>query len=148
MTPNFTWNEPPCFPILQCWSRLLATIGGFLLLVILIVSPSPVTASGVEARYLSSSGETVHLRITISEPAPQSLILEQYLPPGAKLVAASPPARQLRNSGVVKWLFKRVSPGSLDITMRVEPASAARTISGTIRYRLPGAGMEEQRISR
>jgi len=97
-------------------------------------------AEPVSARYLGVSGDTVRLRLTISSPAPQNIILEQYLPAGAKLVTAAPPARQARNSGVVKWLFKRVSPGAIDVSMQVMPPAAARNVSGTLRYRLPESG--------
>lgn len=97
-------------------------------------------AEPVSARYLGVSGNTVRLRLTIGSPAPQNIILEQYLPSGAKLVTAAPPARQARNSGVVKWLFKRVSPGSIDVSMQVMPPAAARNVSGTLRYRLPESG--------
>jgi len=102
----------------------------------------------VSARYLGVSGDTVRLRLTISSPAPQNMILEQYLPPGAQLVSASPSARQIRNSSVVKWLFKHISAGSIDVSMQVTPPSAARNVSGTLRYRLPGGEMRELRISR
>lgn len=105
-------------------------------------------ADPVNASYLSVSGDTVRLRLIIGSPAPQSLILEQYLPPGATMIGSSPSARQVRNSGVVKWLFKGISPGTIDVSMRVNPASAARSVGGTLRYRMPGDGeMRELRIS-
>ncbi len=115
---------------------------------LLCCPPASVASEPVSARYLGVSGDTVRLRLTISEPAPQSLILEQYLPPGAQLVSASPSARQVRNSSVVKWLFKHISAGSIDVSMQVAPPSAARSVSGTLRYRLPDGGMRELRITR
>lgn len=102
----------------------------------------------VSARYLGVTGDTVRLRVTIGSPAPQSLILEQYLPPGAQMVGSSPSARQVRNSSVVKWLFKNVTPGDIDVTMRVSPPAAAKNVGGSLRYRMPGGGeMQELRIS-
>jgi len=126
------------------------------LIVILFVSfttliiPDDIAAAAepVSARYLGVSGDTVRLRITIGSPSPQNMILEQYLPPGAQMVGSSPSARQVRNSGVVKWLFKNVSPGNIEVSMRVSPPAAARNIGGILRYRMPGGGkMQEVRIS-
>jgi len=126
------------------------------LIVILIVSftsliiPDGIASAAepVSARYLGVSGDTVRLRITIGSPSPQNMILEQYLPPGAQMVGSSPSARQVRNSGVVKWLFKNVSPGNIEVSMRVSPPAAAKNIGGTLRYRMPGGGkMQELRIS-
>lgn len=105
-------------------------------------------AEPVSASYLGVSGDTVRLRVTIGSPAPQNLILEQYLPPGAQMIGSSPSARQVKNSGVVKWLFKNISPGNIDVSMRVSPPAAAKNVGGTIRYRMPGGGkMQELRIS-
>lgn len=105
-------------------------------------------AAPVSAKYIGISGDTVRLRISIGSPTPQSMILEQYLPPGAQLVDSSPAARQVRNSGVVKWLFKKVSPGNIDVSMRVSPPGAARKVGGTLLFRMPGGGkMQELRIS-
>jgi hypothetical protein len=49
---------------------------------------------------------------------------------------------------VVKWLFKGVAPGNIDVFMRVSPASAASGVNGMLLYRMPGGGdMTELRIS-
>lgn len=128
----------------QSWS-LLCT----LFIIVFCCSQSVSAKSPVSARYLGISGDTVRLRLVISSPAPQNLILEQYLPPGTRILSASPAAKQVNSSsGVAKWLFKGVSPGKIDVTMRVSPADAAREVSGTLRYRMPGGGgMNELRIS-
>ncbi len=107
-------------------------------------------ASPVDARYLINSGDTVKLRLTISAPSPQSLIIEQHLVPGTKVLSTSPRAKQAnRKTGVVKWLLKGLSPGNIDITMRVSPSSASKNVQGIIRYRLPGHGtMTELIISK
>lgn len=105
-------------------------------------------AEPVSANHLSISGDTVRLRLMVTSPSPQSLILELYLPPGTQVVATSPAARRANSrSGVVKWLFKGVAPGAIDVSMRVSPASAASRVNGMLRYRLPGGGgMTELRI--
>lgn len=103
----------------------------------------------VIGRYQRTSAATVTVRIIVGSPAPQSLILEQYLPPGTQVLSMSPAGHQVSNSGVVKWLFKNVSPGSFDVNLQLEPPSAAQTIGGTIRYRMPGSGkIQEIRLSR
>ncbi|MFV0439289.1 MAG: hypothetical protein ACK5PS_18060 [Desulfopila sp.] len=104
-------------------------------------------AEPVSARYVGVSGDTIRLRLTIGSPAPQNIILEQYLPAGCQLVSASPPTRQARGSNVVKWLFKGISPGTIEVVMRVNPPEAAKRVNGSLRYRLKDSGkMKEIRI--
>ncbi len=107
------------------------------------------SAEPATGRYISVSGDTIKLQLTIASPAPQNLILEQYVPPGTQILSTSPKARKINSkSGVVKWLFKGVSPGVTIVTMQVSPASATQAVNGILRYRLPGGGMSEQRLAR
>jgi hypothetical protein len=110
------------------------------------------TASGAEpakGHYLAPSGNTIKLQLNIASPAPQNLILEQYVPPGTQILNTSPKARKINSqAGVVKWLFKGVSPGITIVTMQVSPATATQDVNGILRYRIPGGGMSEQRIAR
>lgn len=124
------------------------SIGIFFVLYMLLFFSQTVTAtSPVSARYLGISGDTIKLRLTISAPSPQSLILELQLLPGTQILATSPRAKQTNSrSGIVKWLFKSVSPGAIDVSISVSPAASARNVSGTVRYRMPGNGMTEFQI--
>lgn len=120
-----------------------------LLGMVFCLAQSASAKSPVTARYLEISEDAIRLRLIIGSPCPQNLILEQYLPPGTTILSASPSIRQTNSrSGVAKWLFRRVSPGEIDVTMRVSPAKAAREVRGTLRYRMPGGErMSELRIS-
>ena len=123
----------------------------FMVALVLTLSIPPTTygSEPVAARYNRVAGDTVNLRIEVGKPSPSSLILEQYLPRGTKMVSCSPPARQTGDGRVVKWLFKSVSPGAIDVQMQVSPAASARNVSGVVRYRMPGGGgMREIRVGR
>jgi hypothetical protein len=124
---------------------ILALLGCF----IAATTATAYAAEAVTGRYLAASGNTIKLQLKIASPAPQNLILEQYVPPGTQILNTSPKARKINSrSGVVKWLFKGVSPGVTVITMQVSPAAATKAVNGMLRYRLPGGGMSEQRIGR
>lgn len=136
-------------------SSSFAPIGNMctlILLAIAMVMIVPAVGWGGEpvlAKYHRVSGDTVHLRIDVGNPSPSSLILEQYLPRGTRLVSSSPPARQTGDGRVVKWLFKNISTGAIDVRIQVAPASSARNVTGVVRYRMPeGGGMREIRVGR
>lgn len=103
----------------------------------------------VVGRYLQASGNTIRLQLTVRNPAPQNLILQQHLPPGTKVLSTSPRANKISpNDGVVKWLFKGVSPGKLVVVMQVQPPVSSGSISGTFRYRMQNGSMREGHIGR
>ncbi|WP_136808376.1 hypothetical protein [Desulfosediminicola flagellatus] len=114
----------------------------FLLLTgFLLCSTQEASASPVSGRYLQTSGGMIKLQVNIGSPAPQSIILEQYLPPGTTVTNTLPKARKIESaSGKVIWLFKRVNSGNMNVTMNVSPNSAANSVSGILRYRVPGGG--------
>jgi hypothetical protein len=130
--------------------KVLSLIATFILYVICpLLSQSAMAAEAVHGQYVQTSGDIVTLHITVSNPAPPNLILEQYFPPGTKVLSTSPKARKIDSqSGMVKWLFKSVSPGRIIVTMRIEPAIAKRSVNATLLYRSQRGGMTEHRISR
>lgn len=104
----------------------------------------------ITARYIKTAGDAVSVRITVSKPAPSNLILEQQLPAGTKILSTSPQAKKANTKkGTVKWLLKGLSPGTLDVSMRVSPAISSKDAKGKIRYRNPETGkMTDSQISR
>ncbi len=107
-------------------------------------------ANSVSGRYIQTSGGTVKLRLNIDSPVPQSIILEQHLPPGTQVLSTSPQARKIESrSGTVIWLFKRVKAGNITVAMKVTPDSSANSVKGSLKYRMPGGGgLIETPISR
>lgn len=109
---------------------------------ILLIPLFASAASGqeVKAKYISSSGSQIKIQLTIRQPAPQNIIIEQYLPAGTKVVSSTPKAKQRNSSsGVVKWLLKGLKPGKRVIVMKVAPPLSDKA-SGRLTYRNPGDG--------
>lgn len=97
-------------------------------------------AQQIKARYINESGTTIKLQITIGSPAPQNIIIEQYIPPGTKIISTSPAAKKKsQKNGVVKWLLKGLSPGKRVISMKLSPP-LSRKAHGKLRYRDPQNG--------
>ncbi|MGW8195365.1 MAG: hypothetical protein ACWGOX_13995 [Desulforhopalus sp.] len=94
----------------------------------------------VSARYLSASGKDIVLSLAIGTPAPASLIVEQYLPPGTTVLSTSPRAKKIDNTrGNVKWLFRNTASGNLRLSITLR-APINGGISATVRYRDPQSG--------
>lgn len=113
-----------------------------LILIVWAVAPRPTQAdtSLVQGKYLSSSGTDLVLSLSIQNPAPANLIVEQYLAHGNTIVDTSPNAKKIDNSkGNVKWLFKNTRKGILTLTIRLEEPLRGN-ISATVRYRAPQGG--------
>jgi hypothetical protein len=106
------------------------------------------TDSLVTGKYISSSGTEIVLNLTIQNPAPANLIVEQYLTPDNQIIDTSPQAKKIDNSqGNVKWLFKNTRNGILSLSIRLSnPLNG--DISAIVRYRSPqGGAFTELRIT-
>lgn len=126
----------------------LASLLVIQLVIALLFHADKVYANPVRGQYLNTSGGTVLLQLHIASPAPQNLILEQYIPPGTTVLSTSPRARKVNSqSGVVKWLFKQISTGTINVSMKVSPNESSRAVNGTLRYRAKGGQMVETRIT-
>ncbi len=94
----------------------------------------------VTGKYISALGTEIVLNLTIQNPAPANLIVEQYLAPENKIIDTSPQAKKVDNSqGNIKWLFKNTRNGILSLSLRLsKPLSG--DISAIVRYRSPQGG--------
>lgn len=95
----------------------------------------------VTGKYLSSSGSEIVLHLTIQNPAPANLIVEQYLAPENTIIDSFPRAKKIDNSqGNIKWLFKNIRNGSLSLSIRLSNPLRG-DISAIVRYRAPQSGI-------
>ena len=103
-------------------------------------SEANATDSLVTGKYISVFGTEIVLNLTIQNPAPANLIVEQYLAPENKIIDTSPQAKKVDTSqGNVKWLFKNTRNGILSLSIRLsKPLSG--DISAIVRYRSPQGG--------
>ena len=94
----------------------------------------------VTGKYTSALGTEIVLNLTIQNPAPANLIVEQYLAPENKIIDTSPLAKKVDISqGNVKWLFKNTRNGILSLSIRLsKPLSG--DILAIVRYRSPQGG--------
>ena len=112
------------------------------LLPVLLVSMLTSTAWGqeVSAAYISATGPQITLQLTVKKPAPQNIIVEQYLPPGTKVLSTTPKAKQAgARNGAVKWLLRGIKPGKLVVAMKVSPPLSTKP-QGKLTYRNPKDG--------
>ena len=94
----------------------------------------------VTGKYISVGGTEIVLNLTIQNPSPANLIVEQYLTPENKIIDTAPQAKKIDNfHGSVKWLFKNTRNGILSLSLRLsKPLSG--DISTIVRYRSPQGG--------
>ncbi len=102
----------------------------------------------VTGKYISSSGTDIILNLTIQNPAPANLIVEQYLSPENKIIDTSPMAKKIDAAqGNVKWLFKNTRNGILSLSIQLD-SPLVDEISAIVRYRTPqGGAFTELRIT-
>ncbi len=97
-------------------------------------------AESVSGRYISTSGTAVVLSLNISQPAPASMIVEQYLEPGNNIAATSPHAVKVDLSQTkVKWLFKHVESGKMTLSINLRSPLQGK-VTAIVRYRTPNSG--------
>lgn len=122
----------------------------FLIFVVtLLVSNEIAGASNlVSGKYLSVSGTTVVLSLSIQHPAPANLIVEQYLSPNNSIAGTSPLAIKIDAAqGKVKWLFRNIQSGNITLSIQLK-APLKGNASAMVRYRAPNSGaFTELRIS-
>jgi hypothetical protein len=105
-------------------------------------------ANSVSGRYLSAEGTKVILSLSIQNPSPANLIVEQYFSPGNKIVATSPRAKKVDNAKCkAKWLFRNTRSGNITLSIQLKAPLTGRP-SAMVRYRDPAGGsFKELRIS-
>jgi len=94
----------------------------------------------VTGKYISSNGTDIILHLTIQNPAPANLIVEQYLGPENIILNTTPAAKKTDSTqGNIKWLFKNTRNGILSLTIHLS-APLNGDISAIVRYRTPQGG--------
>ncbi|MFH0781022.1 MAG: hypothetical protein V2B20_03590 [Pseudomonadota bacterium] len=120
--------------------RLILT--AVLALTIIAASIHQVNAADslVTGKYIFSSGADIILNLTIQNPAPANLIVEQYLSPENRIIDTSPQAKKIdNNQGNAKWLFKNTRNGVLSLSIHLD-SPLVGDISAIVRYRTPQGG--------
>ena len=113
----------------------------FLLCSSFLLMAGEIRAEGVQARYLKNRGKTKVLELTIEDPAPTSVIVQQQLPPGTLIQSAVPAYSKFNpEKAKVKWLFKRPNPGVRTITLHYAEPLSGKGASAVIRCKSPSSG--------
>ncbi len=115
-------------------------------LVVVLIAPFPLTGDcwakdSVRAEYRTSSGKLIELRLQVERPQPSHIIVAQTVPPGNKVVGCVPQAQKIdMNTGAIKWLLKKIQPGSITLKVKLAASVEASSISAVLRYRDPASG--------
>jgi hypothetical protein len=121
--------------------RNFVTTGALLALLLALPVIAGAANRSVTCRYLQADGRHIQLQLTIGSPAPATIIVIQYLPPGTAIEQAQPAfSRFNQNSGEAKWLLKGVGAGRLLIDLHLSQPVQAGTVHGEIRYKHPTTG--------
>ncbi len=109
------------------------------LVLLFLLLPQPAWSKDpISGRYTSVTGNKVELLIHIGQPAPTSLIIQQYYPPKLTIANSSPKVSGInRSNGSVKWFFKNPQPGQLRIGLTFKEKVPKSGLSAVIRCRHP-----------
>lgn len=89
----------------------------------------------VTCRYLTASGTTIQLEISVGTPPPATLIVIQQLPPGVNVVGSSPAVKKFsQKDGEAKWLIMGLRTGTTILAMTLDTPVSAGQLSGEMRY--------------
>ena len=83
--------------------------------------PLPAAATEVKAHYTSAQGKTITLKLAVGNPPPNTIIVIQKVPPGAKIIRSTPPHKSYKKKrGEVKWLIKKPATGKMSIQFQLK----------------------------
>ncbi|TKB09349.1 hypothetical protein [Desulforhopalus sp. IMCC35007] len=101
--------------------------------------PTVAQASSVTGRYLSHTGPTIVLEISISKPTPSSIIVEQSIAKSNTIQSVSPNPKKVTKNGQIKWLLTNLRPGKQRLTTQLS-GQLNGNVRGVLRYRDPDSG--------
>jgi hypothetical protein len=121
--------------------RNVLSIGALFFLFSVLALATAVSGSElVSGRYTAASGKNIVLALSIGNPSPSNLIVEQYITPGNSVQATSPKAIKVDNrQGKVKWLFRNTRSGKLQLTITLQTPLQGQ-VEAMARYRDPRDG--------
>ena len=111
-------------------------------LALMLLLPGAVRAANlvVSGQY-ESTGTTLVISVQVGSPPPVAFIVLQHLPTGIKVIQATPrPAGQNRQTGTLKWFFKKPQVGRHTLTIKLSEPVSKNRLRGEIRYRHPISG--------
>jgi len=108
---------------------------------ILICYSSHADAASVTGTYKSVTSKNAVFSITIGNPAPSSLIIQNHHTPGVKASASSPSASKVNyKEGTAKWLLKNTRPGNYTFSITFAGSVIPSDTHLILRYRDPATG--------
>ena len=105
-------------------------------LIFFFSTPFSAYAEVVSARVYQEKGTTTFIEITLSKPAPATVIVEMRLPQGSRIMETSPKfSKQNKKNHSVKWLMKNVKTGSSTIKIVTQTDLDLGSSHVLVRYR-------------
>lgn len=107
-----------------------------------LLTGTTLLAGQVSGEFLTTRGNIIKTHLRIGSPAPQTLIVEERIPPGTQVLSTKPAAQKINDTqGIVKWLFKGIAPGEMVLTLKVKQPLQSKPL-GILRYRDPSTGQD------
>ena len=101
-------------------------------------------ADNISAHYTDRHPTHLTLEIQIRPPAPASIILIQYLPPGTSLKSATPAYKKYnKNKGEVRWLLRNPTSGVIQVGLDLAGPINPEQARAIIRWVDPGNGQPQ-----
>ncbi len=98
-------------------------------------SSQPAAATEVKAHYTGTQGKAITLKLAVGNPPPNTIIVIQTDPPGAKIIRSTPPYKSNKKKhGEIKWLIKKPAVGNMTIQLQLQNPVSAGSVSAMIRY--------------
>ncbi len=111
------------------------------LLICMIFSVQAHAEGIVSGRYFSRTATELALEIKVGSPTPASIIIIQHLPLGITPTAADPPYKKYNaKKGEVRWLLRKVPPGTLTLQLKLSAPVKPDQLSAEIRCMDPSTG--------
>jgi len=95
----------------------------------------------VSGRYHTRTATELTLEVNLGSPTPVNLIIIQQLPPGTAPASANPPYKKYNaKKGEVRWLLRKVQPGTLRVQLKLSSPVKPDQVSAEIRCMDPTTG--------
>lgn len=120
-----------------------------LMLLILLCTSHALAQDSAKIQYINASSKNVVFTVSVTAPAPGSLIIQHFHNPANRLINATPSARRIDNkSGTAKWLIPNARPGRYTFSLTFAGAVHKQSIHAALRYRTPGSGAFREQTAR
>ncbi len=116
---------------------------GLFCILCMVFLPAIAFSGQISGNYRSTSGNNIVLEMTVSAPAPQSIIIVQSVTGTTRIKGATPSPQKIAGAGqTAKWLLKDIQPGVRRIQLQLS-GPLQGSLQAHIRYRSADGHLQE-----